>query len=281
MQAWVEEEARGADFGDERLNRRFELLLDRLSEKPTLSIPSACHGWAETKAAYQFFDNERTDAVKVLKPHHEATVQRARAQSVVIVAQDTTEVESRRKSERVGGPLSDDSRWGLFVHPLLAMTPQRVPLGVVTAKIWSRKPEELAKSQEERRRSRKAKLIEEKESVRWLEGYQSACALAVEVPETMIVAVSDSEGDIYECFQAAQQGAAEFIVRGCQDRAVLEEQQPALMQTLASKPVLGKRKIRVSKREASTGDKTKKRKQARAGRKATVTIRAARIKRRA
>jgi hypothetical protein len=277
MQAWIEGETKGADFGDKRLNRRYELLLDRLSDKPTLSIPAACRGWAETTAAYRFFDNGKTDAAKVLKPHHDATVARVRAHDVVIVAQDTTEIELDREQERVGGPLTDASRWGLYAHPLLAMTPERVPLGVVAAAIWSRDPEEFAKSQEEKRRARKAKPIEEKESVRWLEGYRSTCALAAETPETTIVAVSDSEGDIYECLQAGSAGAAEYIVRGCQDRALLEEECPLLMQTLACKAVLGKMKIRVSKRDVSTGDETKKRKQARAGRIARVTIRSARV----
>ena len=175
------------------------------------------------------------------------------------------------------GPLNDESRWGLYVHPLLAMTPQRVPLGVVTAKIWSRDPVEFAKSQEEKRRARKAKPLEEKESVRWLEGYQSACALAAEAPDTTIVAVSDSEGDIFECLQAGVDGAADYIVRGCQDRALVNEEHTRLRQTLACKASLGTMKIRVSKREASTGDKTKKRKQPRAGRIARVSLRAAKV----
>src|SRR5208283_4176829 len=190
MQAWIEAECQGADFGDERLNRRYELLLDRLSDKPTLSIPAACHSLAETTAAYRFFDNDRTDAAKVLQPHRDATLARIRNQPVVIVAQDTTEIELDHEQERVGGPLNDASRWGLYVHPLLAMTPERVPLGVVASKIWSRDPEEFAKSQEEKRRARKAKPIEEKESGRWLAGYQSACELAAEVSATTkIVAV--------------------------------------------------------------------------------------------
>jgi hypothetical protein len=277
MQAWLEVETKGADFGDERLNRRYELLLERLSDKPSLSIPAACKGLAETTAAYRFFDNPKTDAAKVLKPHQDATVERIRAHPVVIVAQDTTEIELNRPHERVGGPLNDESRWGLYVHPLLALTPERVPLGVVTAKFWSRDPEEFAKSQEEKRRARKAKPIEDKESVRWLEGYQSACTLAAATPETTIVAVSDSEGDIYECLQAGAEGAADYIIRGCQDRALLDEANPLLLQSLACRAVLGKMKIRVSKREASTGDESKKRKQPREARVAQVTVRAARV----
>ena len=32
MQAWIEAETKGADFGDQRLNHRYELLLDRLKD---------------------------------------------------------------------------------------------------------------------------------------------------------------------------------------------------------------------------------------------------------
>ena len=114
MQAWIEAETKSVDLGDERLNRRYELLLDCLSDKPSLSIPAACGGCAETTAAYRFFDNAKTDAAGVLKPHHDATVERIRAHEVVIVAQDTTELEIDRPQERVGGPLNEESRWGLF-----------------------------------------------------------------------------------------------------------------------------------------------------------------------
>jgi hypothetical protein len=246
MQAWIEAETHGADFGDERLKRRYELLLDRLSDKPTVSIPAACRGLAETTAAYRFFDSDRTDAAGVLRPHYQATLARVRAHPVVLVAQDTTEIELVRKQERVGGPLNDASRWGLYLHPLLALTPQRVPLGVVTAQIWSRDPQEFGKSQQEKRRVRKAKSIEEKESGRWLEGYRGACALAAQAPDTTVIAVSDSEGDIYECLQAGEGGKANYIVRGCQDRAVLGEGLPLLVQSLACKAVLGRMRIRVS-----------------------------------
>src|SRR5947209_3956030 len=126
MQDWIEAETHGADFGDKRLDQRYRILLDQLSDKPSVSIPAACPGWANTTAAYRFCDNTKTEAAKVLQPHRVATMERLRAQRVVILAQDTSEIELTRKQEKVGGPLNDDSRWGLYVHPLLAMTPQRV-----------------------------------------------------------------------------------------------------------------------------------------------------------
>jgi hypothetical protein len=276
MITWIAMETATADFGDERLDARYRLLLERLSEKPSLSIPGACGGQAETAAAYRFFANERTDPKKVLRPHRDATLERIRNEGVVVAAQDTTEVDLTRKEEKVGGPLSDDKHWGVHVHPLLVLTPQRVPLGVVEVAMWSRDPKELEKSAEERRKERRHKPFEEKESHRWLQGYEAACRLAEEAPNTQVVCVSDSEGDIYECFVAGVGDGrrAEWIVRGCQNRT-LEEEDTNLLQLLACRASLGTITIQVSKREASTGD-GRKRRQTRAARQAVVTVRTAR-----
>lgn len=278
MQSWITNETRTADFGDERLDRRFAVVLDCLSNKPSLSIPAACGGLAETTAAYRFFDNEQVDAAKVLKPHQDATLERIREQKVVLVAQDTTEVDLTRLEEKVGGPLNDEARWGLFDHTQLVLTPERVPLGVTRAEMWSRDPEEFAKSQKEKRQERKNKPIEEKESYRWLKGYRHACSLAEQAPDTMVVSLSDSEGDIYECFVEGVGGQgkqAEWIVRACQDRALVEGM-GSLIQALACKRALGTLRIHVSKRNATTGG-DRKRKQARLARKATVRVRAAQV----
>ena len=116
MQAWVEEELESADFGDKRLDARFRILMDDLSEKPSVSIPTACGGWTETCAAYRFFDNQRVDARKVLEPHRAATLKRIAEHRVVLVVQDTTELDLTRPQERMkgAGPLNDESRWGFY-----------------------------------------------------------------------------------------------------------------------------------------------------------------------
>jgi Transposase DNA-binding len=44
MQAWIESELRTAKFPDKRMKKLYKVLLDRLSGKPTLSIPAACNG---------------------------------------------------------------------------------------------------------------------------------------------------------------------------------------------------------------------------------------------
>ena len=48
---WAEAEFGGADLGDQRLNKRLVLLVDRLGEQPSASIPEACRGASEMHAA--------------------------------------------------------------------------------------------------------------------------------------------------------------------------------------------------------------------------------------
>lgn len=57
--AWIEQEARGSAFRDARLAKRYVKLLEMISGSVGKTIPAACQDWANTKAAYRFFSNER------------------------------------------------------------------------------------------------------------------------------------------------------------------------------------------------------------------------------
>lgn len=271
MQSWITNELASSDLGDARLDRRFQIVLDRLSQRPTLSLPAACEGWGETQAAYRFLDNDRVEPDKLLAPHRQATLQRIASETVVLIGQDTTELELTRKKERVGGPLRDDEHYGLYVHPLLAVTPEGVPLGVLNADIWWRNVEDFHK-----RLQRRNKPIEAKESYRWLTGYKMACAVAEQSADTQVICLSDSEGDIYECYAAAAEARgrkADWIVRACQDRRLQDPAGEKLYAAAKNAAVKLRLTIEVSAREAQCGDGSRRR-QARRQRKATVTVHA-------
>jgi hypothetical protein len=199
---WIEDELRGIDLGDKRLNRRCGQILERLAADPQASINGACRGWAETHAAYQFFNHDAVDEFQILAPHRHATLERMKSFSVVLLVQDTTELDyTRIKNKLAGaGPLDKQYRRGFYDHLQVAFTPQRLCLGVVWMHVWARDDETFDTCKQ-----RKYTPLEEKESYRWLEGYRNACQIAEELPQTQIVSISDREGDIYECFLEAQQ----------------------------------------------------------------------------
>jgi Transposase DNA-binding len=88
MSTWVAEEMAESQMHDARHTKRLAKLLSELSERPVSSIPSACHGWAETVAAYRFVDNPSVGCDEILSGHKPATVERIRLQEVALLVQD-------------------------------------------------------------------------------------------------------------------------------------------------------------------------------------------------
>jgi hypothetical protein len=92
MDGWIDAEARGCQFPDERLGKRFRKVMESLSNKLGNSLPLACQDWAATKAAYRFLDNPRVDENMILAGHFEATRARFEAlEGLTLVLHDTTE----------------------------------------------------------------------------------------------------------------------------------------------------------------------------------------------
>ena len=294
--SWVEEELATVNLQDARRDQRLKELVSDLSARPTMSIPAAVGGGhAETAAAYRFFENPRVEFDAILAPHREATLARVRQQATVIVAQDTSEIELTRPRQQVfgAGPLDAGARRGCFVHPLLAITPAGVPLGTLWAKCWTRE-DTPPPAKAVRRQQRRQTPIEDKESQRWIEGLREAHAVAAQVPETEVIAVADSEADIFELLVAGQVEAcptpgrrAQWIVRACQDRAVRRGDNPQenrakhVFDTVALAPVRARYEVSVRGREPKVGCDKRGRRQARESRQATVEVRACTVQLRA
>jgi len=247
----------GIDLGDKRLNDRSLILIERLAADTAASINANCQGWSETKAAYQFFDNPKVEPHKILLPHRKATERRIADQEVVLIAQDTTELDYSKHPTRDSGVLDQDYRFGLYDHSHIAFTPERLCLGVLGVEFFDRTPESLGKARE-----RRDDPIEKKESFRWLKGYRLACELAASHPDTKIVSVADAECDIYDIFLEVQahDRPADFVIRANQDRRLPEEEPTEgckayrrVCEEVAASPLVTTRRIdlpRTPKREA-------------------------------
>ena len=293
MAPWVIEEIEDVDLKDKRLNKRMGEVLSQLGGHPTASIPAACGGYAEMAAAYRFFNNDKVGFENVLLPHVEATRRRMAEQPVVILVQDTTEIDLTRPEQQVrgAGPLDGGARRGVFLHPLHGFTPDGTPLGTVHAEVWTR-DEEPPPLASERSGRRKRTPIEEKESQRWIDALRQARQEARLASKTRFVCVADSEADIYELLVEAQAEPQEidWIVRACQNRAVQlddeknrENDEAAdtaanhLREQVLTQPVLFTQRIRVRGRQAKVSCEKRGRRQPRESRTAEVEVRAARV----
>jgi hypothetical protein len=226
---WIDREAGGCEFEDVRLGRRFRNLLEQIGDAVGESIPMACQDWANAKAAYRFFSNERVNEGDILAGHFQATHDRFEATSgPILVLHDTTEFTFQREStDRIGvtynvnsgrdkaGRIRSHTVCGILMHSSLAVTTEALPLGLAAVKFWSRK-----KFKGTAALKKKVNLtripIEQKESVRWLQNLKQATETLGD--PARCVHIGDRESDIYELFCTAQAIGTHFLVRTCVDR---------------------------------------------------------------
>ena len=215
----IADELDGIDLGDERLDKRSKHLLEALAKNPEASINAASNGWGDTNAAYRFFRNSRVTPEEILRPHYQATTARAREHPVVLHVQDTSEFDYTKHAPKDAQCLNTADRFGLYAHTHLAVTPDKLALGVLGTHYFDREAETLGKAHE-----RSHLPIEDKESFRWLEGYRLACQLAADCPNAQIVSVADREADIYDIYMDAQKQSgprAEYLIRARVDRSTI------------------------------------------------------------
>jgi hypothetical protein len=212
-----------------RLGDRFRKLLRQIGSAMGQSIPLVCQDWANTKAAYRFFSNDRVSEADILAGHFQSTRDRAAVtEGLVLVLHDTTEFSyQREKSEAIGftksinsgrdkaGRLRSHTVCGILMHSSLAVTIEGVPLGLAAVKFWTRKKFKGTAALKKKINPTRIP-IEKKESVRWLENLKQSTRL-LDHPGRCIH-IGDRESDIYELFCAAQEIGTHFLIRTCVDR---------------------------------------------------------------
>lgn len=219
---WVEEELKEADIGDQRLDDRLKNILTGLFKQPGLSLNRSFHTRKEVQAAYRFFSNGLVDEEKILTPHKDLTAKRSNEHPIILSLSDTTSLNyTTRKKNKDSGYISSNNAQGFFLHATIAITPDRLHLGIVNQNFWAR---EKLKTQKLHRDYRS---LSEKESYRWIEAYVDSCKLSEYCQQSQVVHVTDREGDIYEIYSEYQTRknaglrVADFVIRSNHNRAVL------------------------------------------------------------
>ena len=226
---WVDREIDADIFPDARLGKRFRELLIQMGSGLGESIPLACQDWANTKAAYRFFANDRVHENDILSGHFDAT--RTRFDSVsgtVLLLQDTTEFSYQRvRPDLVGmtksinsgkdntGRLRHHTLCGILMHSSLAVTTDGLPLGLAAVKFWTRKKFKGAAALKRKINPTRVP-IEKKESVRWLDNLRQSIERLGN--PARCIHIGDRESDIFELYCLTQDLGTHFIVRTQVDR---------------------------------------------------------------
>jgi hypothetical protein len=259
---WALHEFQEANLGDPRRKARLVTLSDSLAAFPHSPINQACNDWAETKAAYRFFQNEQVREADILASHVGKTIQRAVSCKTVLAIQDTCYFSYTKHQKTTGlGVLTKThsaqhdktlTAMGIMMHTAFAVTTEGLPLGILDQKVFVR-PEKQATQNKEKKRSHKVNgPIENKESMRWLTSLKKTHQAVAGTLQ--VVTVCDREGDLYEFFECAHHIGASVLVRASADRWINkthrgEENKDRLWDFVQRVPSCGTLDIDIPKRD--------------------------------
>ena len=271
--SWAQHEMRVLRGCEKRLQRRVVLLLEDCAGKPGASLPRACGSWARSKGAYRCMSNPAVKAPELLRSHTEATWQRMSAHEVVLAVADTTSLNHTSHPATAGlGPIhiQGSSARGMHLHSVLALSEQGEPLGLLHAHEWVRSH---VRGKVARGRDKNNRALEERESRRWVEGYEELVRQSQQKQQQgapggpRLIMVADREADIYELFLAAQAHKEHcgLLVRAVRARR-LDEEDRVVWEHLAGQPELGRLKVEVPAQGT------------RPAREATLSVRSAAVK---
>ncbi|WP_445818634.1 transposase DNA-binding-containing protein [Bradyrhizobium sp. WU425] len=94
-ECWIDRETSGCQSRDARLGDRFRC--SRRLEAPSDKVFRSSANWANTKAAYRFFSNDRVSEADILAGHFQSARERTiAAGGPVLVLDDTTQFSYQR-----------------------------------------------------------------------------------------------------------------------------------------------------------------------------------------
>jgi Transposase DNA-binding/Transposase DDE domain len=216
--SWAERTFGGVQLHDLRRTRRAVQAASSLAENPLGSLPAQMHTWKETKALYRLLDEPDVTFDALMHPHFQQTREQANSAPVVLMVQDTTDIDLSHRHKISGvGQIGNERGRGFFVQTVLAVRPQtREVLGCIAQEPFVRIP---APEGEQRYQRRKR---EERESDVWI---RQVHAIGTPAAGSTWVHVGDRGADMFPFFQACQATQTHFLVRAAQNRRVQESEE--------------------------------------------------------
>jgi Transposase Tn5 dimerisation domain/Transposase DNA-binding len=252
---WARQEMAFAQVWDARCRRSLTTLCHHLACSPGLSFSAAC-GTASRQAAHRLFSHESTSVPGLLQGHFLQTVARADAYPLLLVAQDTTELNftTHPKTTGLGSLGGGPNARGLLLHSALAFAPDGLPLGLLHLQFWARPPKLRGQKHQRRERS-----TSQKESRKWIDTLQAVEAKLP--PSQPVLLIQDREADVFDFLAWPRRPQTHLLVRATQPRRVLlpassadeGDPQGTLLQVASEAPVVGERTVAVPARKGQEG----------------------------
>jgi hypothetical protein len=273
---WASREFGAAELGDRRLTKRLVAMSAAKAEHPGMSWPQVFEGdRASTDAYYRFIEADEDSEVQmssILAPHRDCTIRRMSGQNRVLCVMDASDLnysDLRRCTGLgvIGKNQTATSSKGLELFSTFVLNMQGLPLGVLRAQCTAPelKPERKGKDH-------RYIPIEEKDTLKWIEGLRDSRAVSRQLPGTKLCCVMDREGDSFELFdQWNEDRSVDLLIRAKHNRKGLEES--SLFEGLRESPAQARVVIEVPRRREKAPKSGKPGRRGLPARKAKVALR--------
>lgn len=233
MEHWAEGEFGGADLGDARRTRRLVQIAAGAGSDIGSALSSTC-GKSGAQAISRLLSRAETTLCSVTEPHVERTRARCSTRGRVLAVQDTTVLDFTTHAGTEGiGPITTSAKSrGLLMHTVLAVSEDRVPLGILGIQVWARDAANRGVARE-----RRSRLVGDKESCKWLIGLEQAQSATDAEQEVLVV--GDRESDVYVLFAAPRRAGTELLIRLAHNRRICDGEYAYVRDAIAAAPVAG------------------------------------------
>jgi len=262
-------EFEGAQFGDKRLNRRLEQIIEALQSQPSKGFPEALGTDVAAEGLYRFLANERVTLLRILEPHFQQTAERVLREKDALIIHDTTTFCFLGEAKRDGLCKITRDKQGFYGHFAFAVSggSSNQPLGALGLEVFTRTRDKG------RRPTRDILDDPSRESLRWQK-------LVTEVANRLagaadVIHVMDRQADGFELFDLMHKGEHRFVIRVHHDRKLAKtEQCEKLFSKLDQSEYVCEREVPLSPRKLSRLLQNSKRRTGRNYRLATLAFRA-------
>jgi len=244
---WAERTFATVDLKDRRRERRAVSLAASLMRHPDASLPQQMGAPSALKAAYRLLDQDDVTFAALSTPHWEATRDRAARQNLVLLVQDTTEIDySHHPKTESLGPIGNGRGQGYLLQTVLAVLPQpRQVLGIAAQEPFLRKNAPKGQSCTQRR-------ARERESQVWSRMVQAVGR----APEgSTWVHVGDRYSDIFDFMEACREHTGHFLIRVAQDRRIYADDGTveSLLASVRGLPAQDQRELKLRAKDGKKG----------------------------
>jgi hypothetical protein len=219
--AWAQEQFGQACLGDSRRTARLVSMACRAAQSPSGKISGVFARDRERQGAYDLLESGHVSPDELLASQARITAQRAANEPFVFVSVDGSSVTlaDPTASKQFGsvGTLSGGAR-GLKVISALGISPQGVPLGLLTQVWWARTQAKRQNRKQKRKRNLKRK-VEQKETQYWLQAIEAA-RTHTQATNAKLWFQLDREADNKHILHKLACSGHQFTVRSAWDRVL-------------------------------------------------------------